>query len=122
FDAGFFPRAPTLGQSVNIDEAVTRGAEFAMRVPLAPAWQLSFNYTHTDSEQKSGDAAGQPLTNTPRHLVNTALHWEPIDRLSLYLRGEYRSARYRGEGPAQGQPGAYKPSSPFPRGGRDQAR
>lgn len=120
FDAGFFPRAPTLGQSVNIDEAVTRGAEFAMRVPLAPAWQLSFNYTHTDSEQKSGDAAGQPLTNTPRHLVNTALHWEPIDRLSLYLRGEYRSARYRGEGPAQDQLGDYKPYSQFHLGGRYQ--
>lgn len=120
FDAGFFPRAPTLGQSVNIDSAVTRGAEFAMRMPLARAWELSLNYTHTDSEQESGDDAGQPLTNTPRHLLNTALHWTPTTDLSLFLRGEYRSERYRGAGPAQDQLGDYKPYSQFHLGGRYQ--
>lgn len=118
FDAGFFPRAPTFGQSVNIDEAVTRGAEFAVRVPFSEAWDLGLNYTHTDSEQKSGDNAGEPLTNTPRHLLNASLNWQATDALDLYLRGEYRSERYRGAGPAQEQLGDYKPYSQYHLGGR----
>jgi outer membrane receptor for ferrienterochelin and colicins len=118
FDAGFFPRAPTLGQSVNIDRAVTRGAELAVQVPLAAAWDVSFNYTRSDSEQKSGDDAGQPLTNTPRHLLNARLQWQASPALDVYLRGEYRSARYRGAGAAQDQLGDYKPYSQFHLGGR----
>lgn len=121
FDAGFFPRAPTLGQSVNIDQAVTRGAEFAVRMPLAEAWDLSLNYTFTDSEIESGEEAGEPLTNTPRHLLNAGLEWRASDVLDLYLRGQYRSARYRGAGPAQDQLGDYKPYSQFHLGGRYRA-
>jgi outer membrane receptor for ferrienterochelin and colicins len=117
-DVGFFPRSATLGQTVNIDSAVTRGAEFAMQLPLAEHWNLLLNYTHTDSEQKSGAAKGQPLTNTPRHLLNTSLNWQVGSALNLYLRGEYRSARYRGAGAAQEQLGDYKPYSQFHLGGR----
>ena len=118
YDAGWFPRSPTFGQSVNIDQAVTRGAEFAVRVPVADAWDASLNYTHTDSEIRSGDDAGEPLTNTPRHLLNASLEWRASDVLDLYLRGEYRSARYRGPGAAQDQLGDYKPYSQYHLGGR----
>lgn len=97
-DVGNWPSIDTFGQSVNIDEAVTRGLELTANAPLGRGLRWSGSYTRTDSEQKSGAAAGQPLTNTPEHMLNTALEWDGGGRLSLFLRGEYRSERYRGAG------------------------
>lgn len=117
-DLGFFPRAATFGQSVNIDKAVTRGGELAVRVPLASDWALGANYTYTESEQKSGPARGQPLTNTPRHMLNANLQWQASAALNVFVRGEYRSERYRGTGAAQDQLGDFKPYSQFHLGAR----
>lgn len=107
-DVGFFPASATFGQSVNIDQAVTRGIEAATRLRFLDDWTLALNYTYTFSEQKSGAAAGQKLTDTPEHMANANLAWQVNDRLNLWLRGEYRSERYRGEGPARVALGDYK--------------
>jgi outer membrane receptor for ferrienterochelin and colicins len=96
-DYGYWPTVETYGQSINVDEAVTQGVEAAFRWNIADAWSLNGNYTYTDSEQKSGEDAGQPLYSTPEHMVNAALRWRATDRLNLWLRGEYRSERYRSE-------------------------
>lgn len=96
-DYGFWPAVETYGQSVNVDEAVTRGVEAAFRWNIADDWSLNGNYTYTDSEQKSGSEAGLPLYDTPEHMVNAAVRWTVNDRLNLWLRGEYRDSRYRGE-------------------------
>lgn len=85
----------TCSQQINVDEAVTRGLELAGSWQFAPAWKLSANYTYTDSEQKSGDNQGEPLTNTPEHLANAKLDWQTTDRLSLWLKSEYRGERAR---------------------------
>src|SRR5690606_16819190 len=77
-------------------------------LPISERWEWTANYTWTDSEQKSGAAKGQPLTNTPEHMLNTRLDWRLNDSVSLYLRGEYRSERYRGPGLAQDQLGDYR--------------
>ncbi|RRU72496.1 TonB-dependent receptor [Stutzerimonas xanthomarina] len=82
-------------QQINIDEAVTQGLELAASWVFAPAWTLSANYTYTDSEQKSGDNKGEPLTNTPEHLANAKLNWQTTDRLNLWLKSEYRGERAR---------------------------
>lgn len=82
-------------QQINIDEAVTQGLELAASWEFAPAWTLSGNYTYTDSEQKSGDNKGEPLTNTPEHLANAKLNWQTTDRLNLWLKSEYRGERAR---------------------------
>ncbi|MFN3669057.1 MAG: TonB-dependent receptor domain-containing protein [Brevundimonas sp.] len=116
-DVGFFPNAPTFGQSVNIDEAVTRGVEVAGRWRASDAWTVSANYTYTDSEQKSGASAGLPLTDTPAHMLNASVNWQASDRLSLWLRGEHRSERYRGEGAARVALGDYKAYELFHLGG-----
>lgn len=87
--------AGTCSQQVNIDEAVTQGLELAASWNFAPAWTLSANYTYTDSEQKSGDNKGEPLTNTPEHLANAKLAWQTTDRLNLWLKSEYRGERAR---------------------------
>ena len=109
-DVGFFPLAPTFGQSINIDEAVTRGVEVAGRFIFLEDWSLSLNYTFTDSEQKSGANAGQKLTDTPEHMANANLRWQMNDRLNAWVRGEYRSERYRSDTAARaalGDFGAY---------------
>lgn len=75
---------------------------------MTPDWSLSGNHTWTDSEQKSGAAAGLPLTNTPEHMVNAGLRWQATDRLSATLRAEYRSERFRGLGAARDAWGDYE--------------
>lgn len=82
-------------QSINIDEAVTKGLELAARWQFLDNWAISGNYTYTDSEQKKGDDKGAPLTNTPKHVANATLHWDTTDRLSLWLKNEYRGERSR---------------------------
>lgn len=91
-------------REINIDEAVTQGVELATGVTLAPALDLTANYTYTDSEQKSGEQAGEPLTDTPKHAVNTILRWQTTDRLSTRLFAEYRSERYRNRERSRGNP------------------
>ncbi|MGG2395839.1 TonB-dependent receptor domain-containing protein [Pseudomonas sp. SH1-B] len=82
-------------QSINIGEAVTQGMEIAGRWEFAPAWALSVNYTYTDSEQKSGENKGEPLTNTPEHMAHARISWTANDRLTLWFKGEYRGERAR---------------------------
>jgi outer membrane receptor for ferrienterochelin and colicins len=92
---GSFPTQETFAQSVNVDEAVTRGVETSARVPLGSAWSLAANYTYTQSEQQSGESAGLPLMNTPAHMLNGSLRVQASERLGGWLRGEYRSERAR---------------------------
>jgi len=120
-DVGHWPDIDSFGRSINIDRAVTRGAELALRLPLAEGLELSGNYTYTESEQKSGAEAGLPLAGTPRQMANAGLQWEAGERLDLWLRGQYRSSRYRGAGAAQDALGDYKPYAIWHLGGSWQA-
>lgn len=121
YDVGFFtPYIATVagfGQSVNIDEAETQGVELSARWRAAPDWTLQANYTYTESEQKSGASTGLPLTDTPEHMLNANVRWNATDRLNLWVRGEYRSERYRGAGPAQDAWGDYAAYELFHLGG-----
>ena len=92
---GSFPLQEAFSQSVNVDEAVTRGVEAGIRVPFAGAWTASANYTYTHSEQLSGEGAGRPLVGTPAHMANATLRVQPGMRWDGWVRGEYRSERSR---------------------------
>jgi outer membrane receptor for ferrienterochelin and colicins len=122
-DFGFWPNVDTFGQSINVDEAVTRGLELSTRLPLARGWNASANYTFTKSEQKSGPNQGSPLTDTPRHALNARLNWEPGTQWNLWLRAEYRSERFRDPGTtastqaAKAALGDYKAYTQFHLGG-----
>lgn len=118
-DVGYFPKANPVefGQSVNIDQAVTHGLEVVSRWDVTPNWTLSGNYTYTESEQKTGEQAGLPLTDTPEHMLNAQLRWTVTDRLNAWVRGEYRSERYRGEGDARDELGDLSSYSLFHLGG-----
>ncbi|MGV3770252.1 MAG: TonB-dependent receptor domain-containing protein, partial [Sphingobium phenoxybenzoativorans] len=105
---GNFPRAENFGQTVNVDNAVTRGGEAAVKFQFTEALSLGLNYTYTESEQKSGAEAGEPLVNTPKHMLNGNLRWKLNDRLATWVRAEIRSKRYRGAGAAQNALGSFK--------------
>jgi len=75
---------------VNIDDAVTQGVEASLGAPLTDTLALTASYTFTDSEQKSGEYAGEPLTQLPRHQVSATLDWEVNARLSQWTKVTYR--------------------------------
>ncbi|KAE8439511.1 ligand-gated channel protein [Vreelandella piezotolerans] len=75
---------------VNIDDAVTQGVEASLSAPLSDTLALTASYTFTDSEQKSGEYAGEPLTQLPRHQVSASLDWDVSARLSQWTKVTYR--------------------------------
>lgn len=116
-NVGHFPLVDLYAQSINVDKAVTRGAEVAARFEFTPSLSLGLNYTYTESEQKSGAAIGEPLVNTPKHMLNGNLRWKRTDNLSTWLRTEIRSKRYRGAGVEQTALGSYGGYALFHLGG-----
>jgi len=82
---------------MNIEDAEMHGVEIESRWSINQYWTLQGNYTYTQSEYKSGDqfTKGTPLANTPDHMINATLRWQASDKLETWLRGEYRSKRFR---------------------------
>ncbi len=103
-DKGNWPLADVFGQDKNIDEAITQGVELHGSVPFAQDWRLAANYTYTDSEQKSGEDKGEPLTDTPEHMANLELRWAPSVRWSTFVKAQYESERYRARERVRGAP------------------
>jgi len=85
-------------QPVNVDKAEIKGVEVAGRYQFLPRWALKMNYTYIDSEQKSGDQKGYPLTGTAKHMVNATLDWQTTQTFGMYLTMEGRHDRFRGFG------------------------
>ncbi len=116
-DVGPFPNVDLFGQSINIDEARTRGIEAAGNFRFTPALTLGVNYTYTDSEQLSGPEKGLPLTGTPKHMLNGNLRWSIDDKATLWARAEVRSGRYRGANDQQRALGDFRGYEVFHLGG-----
>lgn len=74
----------------NIAEAQIQGVELSLDHWLTRDLRLSSSYTYTDSEQKTGEFAGQPLNKIPEHMANLGLDWEPTRRLTVWAQGNYR--------------------------------
>lgn len=75
---------------MNVDEAISRGVEASMRLPINRAWSLTASYTYTKSEQKSGQYKGQPLNQLPKHLFTTTVNWQASDALEAWARLNFR--------------------------------
>ncbi len=88
----------TISIPFNVDKARIMGAEVAGRYQFFPGLSIRANYTYTDSKQQTGASAGQPLTQSAKHMANATLDWQPLDGLSAQLSAENRSRRYRGLG------------------------
>ncbi|KAF0807036.1 enterobactin receptor protein [Alcanivorax xiamenensis] len=75
---------------INVDEAVTKGVEATLATTLWRQLDLTFSYTYTDSEQKSGEYKGQPLTQIPEHLASLRADWRATDRIAPWTSVHYR--------------------------------
>lgn len=84
-------------KKVNIDKAQVQGVEVAGKYQLADTLSLRANYTYTDTEEKSGENKGRPLSgnNYAKHMANVTLDWQASDKLNVFLTSEIRSKRYR---------------------------
>ena len=107
-DYGVWPDVDLFGQSINVDEALTRGIEATVRLGLGSRVTLTSNYTYTDSEVTSGEGLGRALINTPRHMANANLRYQATGRLATWLRAEARGARDRGTSAAALALGPYR--------------
>jgi outer membrane receptor for ferrienterochelin and colicins len=89
-------RVPTT--NINVDNAITRGLEASLGTQpeqdAAPEDQLHLHQVRA----KSGEFAGMPLNQLPRHLFNVSLDWSPTAQLNGWLK-----ASYRGEESAHGR-------------------
>ena len=90
---------PNATYAINVDEATTYGLELSSRVQIAKDWGLKLGYTWTGSEVIENGVKNGQLANTARHVANAQLSWDPSDKWSLWLRGEYRgkSPRFSGD-------------------------
>lgn len=86
-----------ISERTNIDEAEMRGIEATASFPMGDNWDLSANYTFTDSEQKSGTFKGEPVNRLPRHRFNTTVNWDPKDSLNVWGRMNYYGESSRGQ-------------------------
>ena len=118
-------RNQTFSKPINVDEAIAKGVEVAGRYHFTAQWNLAANYTYTKTEQEGGPNDGWPLNDTPKHQLNATLNWQTSDRLSTWLKGEYRSERFRRTSPAINYAynafGDYKAYTLFHLGGSYQA-
>lgn len=116
-DVGPFPTVDLFSQSINIDEARTRGVEVATRFAFTSTLSLTANYTYTETEQLSGTEKGMPLIGIPKHMFNGNLRWRVGDKASLWARAEVRSSRYRGNNVQQTALGDFRGYEVFHLGG-----
>ncbi|MBU2953516.1 TonB-dependent receptor domain-containing protein [Marinobacter sp. F3R08] len=79
-----------LATRTNIDEAQMQGIELTFDYDVTPAVRLSSSYTYTDSEQKTGDFAGEPLNKIPEHMANVSINWQARQGLGFWAQGNYR--------------------------------
>lgn len=96
--ANSFGRLPTT--YVNVDNAVTRGLEATLSADLTKQLKIKSSYTFTKSEQKSGEFAGRPLNQLPRHLLNVALDWNPTSQVNAWTKISYRGKESDSSGAA----------------------
>lgn len=91
-------RVPTT--NVNVDKAITRGIEATLGTQLTQNLGLTSSYTFTTSEQKSGEFAGKPLNQLPRHLLNVSLDWNPTGQINGWTKVSYRGKESDSSGAA----------------------
>lgn len=81
-------RVPTTYE--NVDDAVTRGVEASLTTPLTTTVSLNSSYTYTYSKQKSGEYAGKPLNQLPKHLFNLGVDWQASEKINAWARLQFR--------------------------------
>lgn len=81
-------RAPTTYE--NVDDAVTRGIEASFSAPLTSTISVNSSYTYTYSKQKTGEYAGKPLNQLPKHMFNLGADWQATEAINAWARLHFR--------------------------------
>lgn len=76
--------------NVNVDKAVTYGLEWQASIDLTDNFSLNGTYTFNESEQKSGENEGLPLTQVPKNLATINANWKVSETLKSWLRATHR--------------------------------
>lgn len=74
----------------NVSDARIQGVELNGTWRATDALTLKGNYTFTDSKQRGGLYAGQPLGRTPEHMANVRADYQATKRLNLWSTVTYR--------------------------------
>ncbi|HBT34047.1 MAG TPA: TonB-dependent receptor [Pusillimonas sp.] len=80
----------SIQQYTNVDSATLQGIEATFGMPLGDV-RLTTNYTYSDSKITSGEDQGQALNNTPRHMFNIGLNWNPNAKLGVWGKLKFKS-------------------------------
>jgi outer membrane receptor for ferrienterochelin and colicins len=83
---------------INVDKAVTRGVEASIEYPITDSLETKASYTYTYSKQETGDAAGDPLNNLPKHLLSAEVSWATTDSLDSWAKFTYHGEESADEG------------------------
>ena len=75
--------------NINIDDAVTYGAEATASMDVTQSISLVSSYSYTYSEQTSGDNKGLPLTEIPQNLASININWTISDSLSSWVQANH---------------------------------
>lgn len=72
-------------------KAEVDGVEVALSAPLTQRLDIDASYSYTDSEITTGDHAGLPLSDQPRHLATLGLDWQVTKATRLWSQARYQS-------------------------------
>lgn len=78
-------------QYTNVDKARIDGVEFTLDSPLTDTISARSSYTYTESEQKTGDNAGLPLSDQPKYRATLGLDWQATFATRLWSQARYKS-------------------------------
>ncbi|MCH7314233.1 TonB-dependent receptor [Acinetobacter sp. ANC 3882] len=85
----------SFSQSINADEAETKGVELSLKYSIIPEWDIKAAYTYMETEITKGKNKGSYLNNVPRNALNMTSTWHINDAFDLWLQHEYKSERKR---------------------------
>ena len=74
----------------NLDKAIVSGVEASISTDITELLSVNAAYTYNDSEQKSGENKGQPLTQVPMHLANAGVNWQLSNAIKTWAKVTYR--------------------------------
>lgn len=80
-----------ISERINVDRARIRGVEVTADTLVRDFIHVSANYTWTQSHQRSGVFAGQPLNKMPEHMANVTVDWSARDWMNVWARVNFRS-------------------------------
>lgn len=85
-----------ISERTNVDRVEMQGVELTLSHEFTDTLFIAANYTYTDSEQKTGDFAGEPLNRLPKHMANATLNWDATPKLTSWTRVNYRGKSSEG--------------------------